>query len=246
MIYRATSGASSLLGIMMEEDEKIGIVVLGGGVDSDGHVYPHTELRIAKAIDVYNKYTASSSGKKVVSLLPLSGGTPHKPPPKDDAGFPIAEATAAARVMINKYNIPPNVIREEPYSVDTLGNSYFLRTLLAEPGGYHKLIIITNDWHMPRVKSMFTYTFSLPNGSNLSNDVKLEFIAVDAGLPEETLQVRKDREKASLYTFESIVKHKFTTLQMMSEFLFTQHEAYASSRLLHTRKPIDKNVLKTY
>jgi len=247
---------------------RVAIVILGGGLTAEGQVYPHTELRIAKAVELYKQYKSSGTGTgagtgagaeagAVVTLIPLSGGTPHKPPPLDPAGFPIAEATAAARVLLNKYNIPASDISEEPYSVDTLGNAYFLRTLHVEPGKYTELHIVTNDWHMARVRAMFQHVFALPRDSLTSSSSingatcqppaspKLFFAEVLSGLEPALLEVRKTREAASLASFQD-QKHAYTTLQELHYYMFQEHAAYAASRLTRPRVPLDKDVLATY
>ena len=273
MVYRATQGTLSLTHASATEGTasadgtpKVGIVVLGGGVTSDGLVYPHTELRILKAVEIYRQLTTPSAGTgtdvvPVVTMMPLSGGTPHKPPPRDSDGFPIAEATAAARVMIEKYDIPPDSIREESWSIDTLGNSYFLRQLLVVPGRYDKLIIITNNWHMHRTKAMFEYVFSLPDsistttttttgGDGMNShprpQVELNFVSVEAGLPADTLAAREKREAASLASFNNQVKAQFNDVESFSKFIFTKHGSYSSSRLLQKRAPLDSAVMATY
>jgi len=252
--------AQMLRGSGFGNKKKTAIVVLGGGVDGEGKVYPHTELRIEKAIQIFNtlKKAAgnnSTSTTEEVTLMPLSGGTTHKPPPQDMKGFPIHEATSAAKIMLTKYNIQPSSIRIEPYSLDTLGNSYFLRTLLTTPGKYNKCIIITNNWHMPRVKEMFSYVFSLPDSISdsasdsasvssidTSKKVELEFIAVEDGLLDEHLLPRIEREKKSLLVFNTKIKNKFHSLEELSQFIFTEHKAYSASEIIKDNNSLDEDV----
>lgn len=53
------------------------IVILGGGLLRDGSVPSHTLLRIERAVQIYHDL----KGEAVI--IPLSGGTPHKPNPLD-------------------------------------------------------------------------------------------------------------------------------------------------------------------
>lgn len=235
------------MGSMGNDPSKIAIAVLGGGVDDEGNIYPHVELRIAKAVELYESLKNTEGPYSEVTLIPLSGGTVHKPPPRDEAGYPIAEATAGARVMVKKYKIPPADVREESWSLDTLGNCYFLRTLLIDPASYNKIIVITNNWHMPRSQAMFEYCFSLPSENTAGRVAPaLEFISVAAGLDGEVLSARQAREQTSLLSFVERVKPQYTTLEQLSSYIFTKHEAYASSRLLHKRKALDRNIMKSY
>ncbi len=257
MIYRSQSSLGSLLHSSKDitEYSKIAIVILGGGLKANGEVYPHTELRIAKAAQLYRELKGNNAeSTPTVTLVPLSGGTPHKPPPKDSAGFPIAEATAAVKVLLEQHHIPPSDIREEPYSVDTLGNAYFLRTLHIDPGQYNLVYIITNDWHMPRTQAMFQHVFDLPavkagSSSNflcqVHNTPKLVFEAVQPGLSPDLLEVRRAREVTSLQEFQKN-KHAYADMVELHTYMFTQHSAYAASRLTHPRAPLDKTVLATY
>ena len=45
----------------------------------------------------------------------LSRGTTHKPPPRDDAGFPIDEATASARYLTQVHSIPGEKIIKDTW-----------------------------------------------------------------------------------------------------------------------------------
>jgi uncharacterized SAM-binding protein YcdF (DUF218 family) len=91
------------------------IIVLGGGVMPNGDVPEHTLLRVQKAVELYKELNGNAR------IIPLSGGTPYKPNPRDDKGFPIWEATAAAKKLI-ALGVPPAAIFEEAFSLDTIGN----------------------------------------------------------------------------------------------------------------------------
>jgi hypothetical protein len=53
------------------------ILILGGGLMSDGTLPNHTQLRLNRAVEVFK----ALEGKAMI--IPLSGGTPHKPNPLD-------------------------------------------------------------------------------------------------------------------------------------------------------------------
>lgn len=95
------------------------IAVLGGGLTADGKVPPHTELRLQKALELYKHH--EDIKPDTCRIITLSGGTPHKPNPVDSRGFPIWEATAAARRLI-ELGVPSKHIMEESFSLDTIGN----------------------------------------------------------------------------------------------------------------------------
>lgn len=227
---------------------RVAIVVLGGGLLPNGEVPPHTKLRLAKASELY--YTLSKASATPVDIITLSGATPHKPPPLDKQGFPIGEAQAAAAFLIKQSGIPPGSVAEENFSLDTLGNAYWLRTVHIEPGGYTKLIVLTNDWHMPRTRAIFSHVFGLPRRagghSALKRKFELSFIAVEAGLGPDFLQARVTREAASLETFVQRTKTLFSSMRELHDYIFEKHGAYASSRLLQARPPLSPAVLASY
>jgi hypothetical protein len=101
--------------VKVSQKEKLIIVVLGGGVTPSGGVPEHTQLRINKAFEIFQQF------KDNALIITLSGGTPHKPNPLDKFGFPIWEATAAAKKLL-EMGVPSTQVYEESFSLDTLGN----------------------------------------------------------------------------------------------------------------------------
>jgi len=230
LLFVATS-LILFLGRILLADHKTAIVVLGGGLTSDGNVPYHTRLRIQRAAQLHKELGKSAF------IITLSGGTPHKPNPLDSSGFPIWEATAAAKALIEE-GVSPECILEEAFSLDTIGNAYFLRTVHIVPGRFTKMIVITNKWHMDRTRVMFNKVFGLPDVNGLwqvSNSVSIEYSEVDDGLSGSALESRLKREKASVDAFVTHTQHHFSTMQQLHLWLFTKHSAYASSRLLVTR-----------
>jgi len=228
--------------------DKIGLIVLGGGVTKDGLLPEHVKLRLEHAIDRYKKYTAEDP-KRGVYIITLSGGTPHKPNPTDSLGFPITEAKAGAKYLLDS-GISAEHVLEEAFSLDTLGNAYFLRTMHIEPGRFNKLVIITNSWHMSRAREMFSHVFNLPSRPGgrgaIGRRWDLTYEQVAAGLDAETLAARERREKISLESFQRETRPAFSSMLELHNFLFNKHLAYASMRLLQKREKLDPKVLATY
>lgn len=100
-----------------EHERRTAIVVLGGGLTSDGKVPLHTELRIQRAITLYKDLKEKEHAK----IITLSGGTTHKPNPRDEEGFVIWEASAAAKKII-ELGVDEEDVYEENFSLDTIGN----------------------------------------------------------------------------------------------------------------------------
>lgn len=137
---------------------KTAIVVLGGGLTKNGELPSWTEFRVLRAVELLKEAQVKN---EVAFIIPLSGGTPYKPPPTDEQGFPIRESTAAAHRLL-QLGVAAEQILEEAFSLDTIGNAYWLRQIHIEPGGFTKLVIVTNDWHMPRTKvspKIYTYSY---------------------------------------------------------------------------------------
>ena len=96
------------------------LVIPGGGQTPSGDIPAHTQLRLDRAVEIYRL-----TGTNNFIFCTLSGGTPHKPNPVDKAGFPIFEAAAASKRLI-EMGILPDIIWEENFSLDTIGNAYFM------------------------------------------------------------------------------------------------------------------------
>ena len=91
------------------------LIIPGGGLTSSGEIPAHTQLRLDRAVEIFRL----SDSKNFIFIL-LSGGTPHKANPLDGSGYPIFEAAAASKKLIDM-GIPPEMIMEENYSLDTIG-----------------------------------------------------------------------------------------------------------------------------
>lgn len=122
--------------------------------------------------------------------------------------------------------------------------AYFLRTIHTDPNEWINLMIITNKWHMPRVKAIFTTIFRLPRHAQSqlpssssspspsgSCDYILHFEEVADLLEPSVLKLREARESQSLHTFTTQTAHMLHSLPDAHRFLFLRHGAYSSERL---------------
>lgn len=103
------------------QNQNVAIIVPGGGLTSTGELPIHCLIRVEKAIELFHSLKSQYSN---IDIITLSGGTTHKPNPRDERGFPIWEATAAAKKLI-ELGIPSDIIKEEIVSLDTIGNVKF-------------------------------------------------------------------------------------------------------------------------
>eukprot|EP01064_Diplonema_japonicum_P018501 TRINITY_DN27193_c0_g1_i1.p1 TRINITY_DN27193_c0_g1~~TRINITY_DN27193_c0_g1_i1.p1 ORF type:complete len:270 (+),score=48.95 TRINITY_DN27193_c0_g1_i1:62-811(+) len=212
------------------------IIVPGGGQTPEGPP-EHQKLRLNEAARLYREK------KGEVKILVLSGGTPHKPNPMDPHGFDIKEGECSAKYLMSVLNVPGDDILEEDFSLDTLGNAFWARTVHTDPAGFRKLTVVNNHWHMPRTKAIFDWVFSLPPVHTAAYSIT--YVEVADGLPDDILESRLEKESAALPGVTKL-SNTIHTLSQFHAFLFRAHGAYKSSRLLKERATINPSLAKSY
>jgi len=193
------------------------ILIPGGGI-TDNHSLPTwIQKRFDLALELYRgEY-----------IIPLSGGTIHKPPPLDSSGRPIFESRVGADYLIGK-GIDPRKIFCETASYDTIGNAFFSRVQHVDPAGFRRLLIITSATHMPRTKAIFQWIYGLQSQTG-DNDYTLSFKASpDLGLKKEHLDARIRKEQEGLANVIALSK-KICTFESFHRWLFLEHGAYSVS-----------------
>eukprot|EP01062_Namystynia_karyoxenos_P044352 TRINITY_DN32657_c0_g1_i1.p2 TRINITY_DN32657_c0_g1~~TRINITY_DN32657_c0_g1_i1.p2 ORF type:complete len:300 (+),score=74.12 TRINITY_DN32657_c0_g1_i1:87-902(+) len=214
------------------------IVVPGGGQLPDGPP-AHMRLRLAKAAELYRRHRA---GGRAPLIAVLSGGTPHRPNPRDGAGFDIKEAESSARYLQQELGVPGDDILEEGFSLDTIGNAYWLRTVHTDPAALRRLVVVNNDWHLPRTRAIFEWVFGLPPRQGYV----LDFVPCAAGIADAAaLQARQEKERAALAALPRTTAG-IRTMAELHRWLFTQHGAYRSARLLQARRSVSPALAKSY
>ena len=224
------------------------IIILGGGLTNDGEPPRWQQERCAVAAKLYHEHAAAGGEKKPPGgassegapppprIITLSGGTPWKPPPEDKRGFPITEAAASAKFLASgltpeRLRVPYEDIMEEAFSLDTIGNAYFLRAMHTDPAGIRRLHVVTNQFHMPRTKAIFAWVFSLPlveGGAPSAYDLRFH-TAADAGLDEKTVALRSAKEAASLKNLPA-TSGRVRSMQALHKFIFDDHKVGLSVR----------------
>jgi hypothetical protein len=201
-----------------------------------------------------------------IPIILLSAGTIHKVGVKDATGHPIMETTSMATYLQDNGHSLDNVY-EEFSSWDTIGNAFFCRMNFTDPQMWRNILILTPEFHLPRVHRIFDWVFSLKplnvkyNLSYLSIDgerfVKKHNVTISpyyTYLDEDNkvINTRIKREQQNLNQLDNTIKRLCGgTVEEFHKWLFTEHQVYASSyRVARSRggcwmKP-DHETLKSY
>mmetsp|Transcript_5097 Transcript_5097/g.14821 ORF Transcript_5097/g.14821 Transcript_5097/m.14821 type:complete len:286 (-) Transcript_5097:141-998(-) len=209
------------------------IVVPGGGLTSDGDAPEWVRERLNAALSLYETNAHAQ-------FVLLSRGTPHKPPPVDLDGRPIDEATVSAEYLRER-GVPATRLFQDTWSLDTIGNAVFLRIMHLEPRRLKRVAIITNKFHMGRVRTIFEWVLK-------ANPRVVPFVTTyvevpDVGLTPEQLAARVQKEAASLAKLQETTMQNFVTVDQIHAFVFEHHGAYATGI---PRAPVSKELAASY
>lgn len=118
------------------------IIVLAGGIKDNGELHQSVKNRIHKAKELFDQGVARTilmSGKH--SLFR------RKDPLKTEAESMVEYAT--------KLGVPKSSLLTETNSNNTLGNAFYVIKHFIQPKRWSRVIIVTSNFHMPRVKYIF-------------------------------------------------------------------------------------------
>lgn len=196
------------------------VIILGGSLKKNSELPDWVLGRLDYALKVDTKY-----------LIVSSRGTTHKSPPLDENKMPIDETTKMAEYLISQ-GINPNRILCESWSLDTIGNAYGVLMFHCIPLKLEKLLVVTSDFHIERTKSIFKKVFSLSE-----IEFKIDYCSINSSLKVT------DKERKSLEDWNEKCKN-FNSLEDLHKFIFTQHNAYCSSKEKEVK--LDKSDLERY
>lgn len=128
------------------------IVVLGFLTDPRNRLYRILISRLDKAAELYKKGSAD--------MIVVTGGGRMK-------GAMGTEAHVMKRYLVKK-GIRPNSILMEHESRNTIGNAFFTKRMIDGRSRSPSLIVVTNDFHMPRSRFIFRKIFG--------NNRKISFV----------------------------------------------------------------------
>lgn len=141
------------------------IVVLGAGITRKGNLTMIARTRMDKAIELYTDKAAPRiivTGKK--------------------------ESAVMKRYAVKK-GIRQKDILVECNSLDTIGNAFFARKEFLLPNSWHRLIVVTSAFHLPRARLVFRKILGrayrllfVPSKQVLSDKVLKDKLQVEKGL----------------------------------------------------------------
>lgn len=234
-------------------EDQIDIFVIPGiGGPRDG-LKPIQSLPewVTKKLDLFLDYYHQST-KSNLPVIVLSAGTIHRSGELDINGRNFNECTAMG-LYLKSHGFDTDLIYEENTSYDTIGNAFFLRSIHSDIRKWFKMMVVVNQFHYLRLKTIFDWVFALSN-----NGVKSQYQLFYLILPDnqvsqiEIIQARINREKLCLEQIQqTISKLNITNLSELHRWLFSEHRAYAfkfkSELVLNYRtSELDRNCLASY
>ncbi len=147
-------------------------VILGAAVWKYNKPSSILKMRIEKGLQLYSK--------GIVKKLQLTG---------NNAPGELPEADVAFYYLLNK-KIDPADIRLETESRSTLDQISYIKSTLIERNGYQKIIVISDAFHLPRIKEMAEFY-----------NLKIDLVNSDLAMTSESLRYYVLREVVGLINF---------------------------------------------
>lgn len=124
------------------------IVVLGGGISSEGALPEHVKKRLLKAKELFEtgEYSYIITSGKHSFLYP------------EEKRPQTTESKKMKEVLI-ELGVDSEKIKTEENSMDTVGNAYYLKINHFIPEGIFRATIITSKFHIERVEYIFKKVF---------------------------------------------------------------------------------------
>lgn len=153
------------------------IITLGRGIETDGTLTLDSIARVEKAVGLLKQGIAP----KII----MSGAYS-----RHMTKVPVQTEAKAMKKLAISLGCDPDDIIEESRSMHTLANAYFTKKLVCEPNGWHDLVVIASEEHMPRVK----YVFNKVYGASYA----FGFVQSDRVIDDEDYAKELEHESKSL------------------------------------------------
>jgi len=157
-------------------------LTLSHHLNIDGSLNQQTEDRVKKGMDLYFGGLAET--------LTMSGG------PADNK-IPFIHAEVMKTYALQR-DIPAGDIYLEKRSLDTVGQAIFSKRDVIVPKRWANLIVISNDYHLERVKKIFSFIYG--------KEFDIDFEGLFSGLHDnpDILKAEKNSLVAFMKTFEGV------------------------------------------
>ncbi len=189
-------------------NSKRALIILGGGLTTQGKLNQQSKLRYDKAVQLHQQY----------DYLICSTGFSYSEKRK----FPLTEAEVGKRYLCQQ-GIDHRKILLEEKSKDTLSNAFYCRKLYVDPLRIKNLAVVTSHFHIPRAKFVFSIVFP-------SNGYNITFIAAsNPKLSPKSLQYLQKREKLITQFYKRYLRTTYKVrsgdLDSIEHYLKTSHLA---------------------
>lgn len=183
-------------------------IILAQELNKDKSLSQQTKSRIDLGIEYYR------IGK--VKTLIMSGG-------HEDFGekYGISLAEAMEKYALEQ-EIPEKAIIKEEVSWETVGQLIFCKLGIIKPRNWSKVLIITNDWHINRVKKISKTIFN--------EDFIIDFAGAEITLTQEKILNINNQERKS----EDLFNQTFGRItpgndEQLLKTLLRQHSIYSKN-----------------
>ena len=157
--------------------------------------------RVGKGIELYRNHSGYT--------ITMSGKNGHNIP----QGITHAESM---KRYATSMGVPGEIIIKEENSVDTVGQAVFAKKDIILPRNWEKLVVVSSDYHMERVKIIFDFVFGRDFGKGYYYSESMEDIPPLAEKEKKSLE-------AFFHTFRDI---KSGDDKSIIERLYSEHPLY--------------------
>ncbi len=187
------------------------IVVLGGGVESDGSLPTVARTRVERAVELLRE--------GIAPRMILSGRCGLL------ADEPAVTEAAAMAAAAEELGIPAEALHLEEESRDTLGNAFFVRERFLVPKAWRSIRVVTSDFHLSRAAWVFR--------KMLGSRYDFSFTSASSGLPPRELIFRSLEEcRISIFLNEWLEAMEEGNEEAAARLIAHEHPGYADAPTL--------------
>jgi len=168
------------------------IIILPHESGRDGNLLGDSRLRSDLAIELYNK----GFTKSILTL-----GWDYR----NDSNITLSKSF---KNYLLSSGIPKEVIIENSYSRDTVGDAFFSKIIMSKKN-FQNLVVITSDWHLQRAKIIFNLIYG--------KKFKIKFLDVKTVYHSSKIKKENDSLNKFYSTFSPIPSNDKEIYRIMTE-----------------------------